>query len=232
MGADMFQSRISPPATRSRGSLNLLDRAEASAALEVRVLDADEIEVALPALGQLRAQLFREWPYLYDPEEGFERTYLRAIGSNGGAALIAALDGDEIVGAATASPLLVQEPDLILPLDAAGWDVRSTFYFGESLLLPAYRGRGVGHIFFDLRERQARIAGARHAIFGSVIRPADHPSRPARYSPLDPFWRRRGYRPLEDIGCKLLWQDISESQETPHAMRLWHRDLGDMPLPN
>lgn len=224
----MFQSRISAADDRLQGPLKLLDRG--ASALEVRALADHEIEAALPALGQLRAHLFREWPYLYDPQESFERDYLRALGSTEGAALIVALDGQDVVGAATASPLAVQEADLIRPLAGAGWDIPATFYFGESLLLPAYRGRGIGHIFFDLREQQARAAGARHTIFGSVIRPASHPARPSDYSPLDPFWRRRGYRPLVDIRCALLWQDKAAALETPHPMQLWHRDLTEKPL--
>lgn len=225
----MFQSRISP--ADARAAVRLLDPVHGRDGLKVRVLAPREIEDALPALRRLRAELFGQWPYLYEPQDRFERGYLRAFARTEGAVLAVALDGDRIVGVATASPLLAQEPDVITPLATAGWDVRSIFYFGESLLLPDYRGQGVGHIFFDLRERQALAAGARHAIFGSVIRPDDHPRRPVHYSPLDPFWRGRGYRPLDKIDCNLLWQDIGATAETPHPMRLWHRDLQTIAAP-
>lgn len=222
----MFQSPIRSAAILPpRDALALLDRTGIAPAIEVRALAAAEIDAALPVLGRLRAQMFREWPYLYDADPEFERHYLRAIGSTPGATLIVALDGEEIVGAASASPLLVQEDDLVTPFAAAGWDVGSIFYFGESLLLPPYRGRGVGHRFFDLRERQARLAGASHAVFASVERPPCHPGRPPQYAPLDPFWRRRGYRPLENPACTLMWKDTLATAEMPHRMRLWHRVL-------
>ena len=35
----------------------------------------------------------------------------------------------------------------------------------ESVLLPAWRGRGMGHRFFDLREEHARSLGRRWAAF-------------------------------------------------------------------
>ena len=43
---------------------------------------------------------------------------------------------------------------------ARGIEVARLFYFGESVLLPEYRGQGVGHAFFDHREAQARGVGA------------------------------------------------------------------------
>ena len=64
------------------------------------------------------------------------------------------------------------------PFAAAGFDLADTFYCGESVLLPDYRGRGVGHRFFDLREAQARKIGRRWCCFCAVIRPDDHPLRP------------------------------------------------------
>ena len=44
----------------------------------VRPLLAGEIEAALPALGRLRIAVFREWPYLYEGSEAYERDYVRA----------------------------------------------------------------------------------------------------------------------------------------------------------
>jgi hypothetical protein len=38
-----------------------------------------------------------------------------------------------------------------------GMDVGRVFYFGESMLLPRCRGRGIGHAFFGHREAHARV---------------------------------------------------------------------------
>jgi hypothetical protein len=45
------------------------------------------------------------------------------------------------------------------PFIAAGGNVDHIFYFGESVLLPQFRGMGIGHHFFDEREAAARAAG-------------------------------------------------------------------------
>ena len=151
----------------------------------VRPLLAGEIEAALPALGALRIRVFREWPYLYEGSEAYERDYVRAFARAGDAVLVAAFDGDAIVGAATASPMAAQDAEVL----ACFPEPEGHFYFGESVLLPDYRGRGIGHAFFDHREAQARACGAKVAAFCGVVRPADHVLRPKDFRPLDGFWR-------------------------------------------
>jgi GNAT superfamily N-acetyltransferase len=104
-------------------------------------------------------------------------------------------------------------------------DTRQIFYFGESVLLPQWRGYGVGHAFFDLREAQARRCGATAASFAAVVRLDDHPSRPSGYVPLDGFWRKRGYAPISGMVSQLAWKEHGETEESPKAMQYWMRQL-------
>lgn len=189
--------------------------------LTVRSLTANEIEAALPALGSLRIAVFREWPYLYQGSEAYERDYVRAFAAAADAVLVAAFDGETIVGAATASPMAAQDSEVL----ACFPDPAGHFYFGESVLLPAYRGRGIGHAFFDHREAHARNCGAKAAAFCGVVRPADHPLRPADFRPLDAFWRARGYAPVPGLVTTFEWKDIDQPEETPHPMQFWTRTL-------
>jgi GNAT superfamily N-acetyltransferase len=99
------------------------------------------------------------------------------------------------------------------------------FYCAESVLLPEYRGRGIGHRFFDLREEHARAMGRSHAAFCGVIRAADHPARPDGYRPLDPFWRARGYAPVPNAVAQFRWKEVGHTTETPHALQFWMRAL-------
>ncbi|MBC7493194.1 MAG: GNAT family N-acetyltransferase, partial [Novosphingobium sp.] len=92
-----------------------------------------------------------------------------------------------------------------------------------SVLLPQYRGHGVGHAFFDHRETRAREFGANAACFAAVIRPDDHPARPAGYQPLDAFWRKRGYAPMPGFVTELAWKEHGEAEESPKPMQYWLR---------
>jgi GNAT superfamily N-acetyltransferase len=99
------------------------------------------------------------------------------------------------------------------------------FYCAESVLLPAYRGQGIGHAFFDRREAFARDAGFAYSVFCGVIRPDDHPSKPVRYRPLDGFWRKRGYRPLDGAVAQFRWTDLGDDHETAKPLQVWMRTL-------
>ncbi len=194
--------------------------------IRVRSLtDKQERQAAIPALSDLRIRVFRGWPYLYDGTTDYEAEYLAEFIDEPGSVLVVATDGAAVVGAATASPMAGQKPEFQAPLRKRGLDVARIFYFGESVLLPQYQGQGIGHQFFDAREAAARAAGAVHASFCAVIRPDDHPMRPQAPRDLAPFWRARGYAPVEGLTTMLHWQDVGDADESPHPMQFWMRDL-------
>lgn len=191
--------------------------------LTVRPLTGAEIVAALNQLAELRIQVFAAYPYLYDGHRAYEAEYLREYAAAQDAVLVAAFDGETIVGAATAAPMIHQKAEFRAPFEERGLNVSRLFYFGESVLLPAYRGRGIGHAFFDQREEQARARGANAACFAAVVRPDDHPSHPAGYSPLDPFWRGRGYAPIPGFETSLAWKEHGEDEESDKPMQYWLR---------
>ena len=112
-------------------------------------------------------------------------------------------------------------PDAVV----VGMDTSRLFYFGESVLFPEYRGRKIGHAFFDHREAQARSCGATAAVFAAVVRPETHPHKPEGYMPLDAFWMRRGYRPIETLTTQLSWPERTDGVSTVKTMQYWRRDL-------
>lgn len=193
--------------------------------LEVRRLSGEELAAALDDLARLRCTVFAAYPYLYEGDMEYERGYLAEYAAEDGSVLVAAMDGDRVVGAATASPMAAQKPEFREPFEQLGFDTSRLFYFGESVLLPEYRGRGIGHAFFDHREAAARDAGATYATFAAVVRPDDHPARPEGYRPLDPFWRSRGYEKVDGLVTQLAWQEHGEAGESFKPMQYWMREL-------
>ena len=193
--------------------------------IETRPLTGAELETALDDVARLRITVFREWPYLYDGDAEYERAYLQAYRDSTGAILVGAFDGSLLVGAATGAPLADHADDFAAAFDGQGYYLDTVFYCAESVLLPAYRGQGVGHRFFDLREAHARSLGFAHVAFCSVVRPDDHPARPQEYRPLDGFWRARGYAPLHGAVARFAWKDLGQSAQTEKPLQFWIRAL-------
>jgi GNAT superfamily N-acetyltransferase len=191
--------------------------------MEVRALSGDEIAARLGDLARLRITVFADYPYLYDGDEEYETSYLAEFAAAPEAVLVAAFDGDQVVGAATASPMWAQKPAFRAPFEERGIDTNRLFYFGESVLLPKYRGHGIGHAFFDQREEAAKADGANAACFGAVIREEDDPERPSWYRPLDGFWRKRGYEKVPGLISFLSWKQHGEPEERENRLQYWMR---------
>lgn len=189
--------------------------------IETRLLTGSDLDAALDAVATLRISVFRNWPYLYDGDLAYERNYLEAYRSSDRAAVVGAFDGDKLVGAATGTPLSDHAKEFGAAFEGTGIDISKVFYCAESILLPAYRGQGIGHRFFDLRESHALNYGFKQSAFCAVIRPQDHPARPVAYAPLDPFWKSRGYKPLPGAVASFAWKDVGETEETRKQMQFW-----------
>ena len=179
----------------------------------------------LEQVAHLRIRVFREFPYLYDGEWQYERDYLAAYADSPGSVVVLALDGDTVVGASTGLPLVDADDAFQAPFRQQGLPQEAVFYLGESVLDAGYRGRGIGHAFFDQREAHAQRLGAGLTSFCAVIRAAGHPARPADYRPLDPFWRSRGYQPVPGMQARFPWKECGEDMESTKSMQFWLRSI-------
>lgn len=185
-----------------------------------------EIAGVFDDLAPLRIAVFRDYPYLYEGTPDYEKEYLQTYADAPRAFLFAVYDAARMVGATTCIPLADETPEVQQPFLDAGYDLGKVFYFGESILLPAYRGRGLGHRFFDEREAHAAGFGTyTMTCFCAVQRPADHPLQPLDYQPLDPFWNKRGYRKVPDLQSYFSWPDLGEKESTAKPMTYWIRHL-------
>lgn len=193
--------------------------------LRIEALTGAETAKSLTDLARLRIAVFRAFPYLYDGDMAYEAAYLERFASSRNALIVGAWDGDRLVGAATAAPMEDHAEEFAAPFLEQGHRLEDFLYCGESVLLPEYRGHGVGHSFFDQREAHGRALGRRISTFCAVIRPQDHPMRPEDYRPLDAFWTKRGYRKGDGLVAGFSWKDVGQPEETEKKMQFWLHDL-------
>jgi GNAT superfamily N-acetyltransferase len=175
-------------------------------------------------LARLRIKVFRAYPYLYDGDMAYEEEYLQAFMAAPDSLIVLAFHGDEIIGASTGMPMENETKNIQQPWLEAGYDLKRIFYYGESVLQKGYRGRGIGVRFFEEREQWARqLDRFERLTFCGVVRPDDHPMRPAGYTPLDNFWKKRGFRPAPGKICRISWKDLGASEETAKPLQFWEK---------
>jgi GNAT superfamily N-acetyltransferase len=193
--------------------------------LRLEKLSGAAILTQMDALAALRIRVFRDWPYLYDGTAEYEAHYLQVYVDSPRSLALLVWDGERCVGASTCLPLADALPDMQQPFVERGMDLSRIDYFGESVLLRDYRGRGVGVEFFRQREAHAREHGLSICAFCSVDRDALDPRRPADYVANDAFWTHRGYRKQPQLRGHFSWPDIGETEPSEKPMTFWIRDL-------
>lgn len=194
--------------------------------LEVKTVHGRDITAHLPELAALRIEVFRAFPYLYQGSLDYEQRHLQTYVNSPDSLCVLVYDGPRVVGASTALPLSDEIAEIQAPFIARQKPLEAYFYFGESVLLPSYRGQGLGVRFFQEREAHARsLKRFEFATFCAVIRAENHPRRLPDYQPLDRFWENRGYRKQPNLIGELSWRDLDEPEETPKPMQFWCKRL-------
>ena len=190
--------------------------------LSVRRFTGAALNDYLDDVARLRIEVFRDFPYLYDGTMDYERKYLQTYVRCPQAVVVVAFAGEQVVGASTAIPLQFEEANFQRPFLDHGYDPAEVFYCAESVLRKDYRGHGLGVRFFEEREAHARqLKDFAWYAFCSVVRPSNHPLRPAGYEPLDRFWEKRGYRKHAELGAHYIWKDIDQEIETSKQLEFW-----------
>lgn len=192
--------------------------------IHVRAFTGSSLKPYLHAIAKLRMEVFKEYPYFETPDLDREIHYLKHISTCKETIGVLIFDGTTLVGVSLGCPLAIEDPLFLTPFNERHLDISSYFYFGDSALLKEYRGRGIGHHFFDAREAHvAHYKKYKHICF-SVPNCPDH-KRPQECFPLDDFWRRRGYHHHPEMHCHLLWQDVEEGKPAERTLTYWIKDL-------
>lgn len=192
--------------------------------VEFHKASGEELKPWLVSLAQLRIRVFYEFPYLYDGDYEYEKNYLQTYINTKKSLVILATHNSQVIGASTCLPLRNETEEFKKPFLQKEYDISNIFYFGESILLPDYRGQGIGHRFFQFREEWAQdITGSdlKWTCFCAVQRPEDHPLKPQEYKPLHSFWHRRGYQERPELSVFLNWKDRDQEKEDTKKLNFW-----------
>jgi GNAT superfamily N-acetyltransferase len=194
----------------------------------VNILEFKGPEAAkfIEEISRLRISIFREFPYLYDGDKKYEEKYLQTYFSCPESYVAICFDEERIIGASTAIPMKYEEENFKMPFITNGFDPSKICYFGESILMPQYRGLGIGKSFMKKREEFAkRIGGISDIAFAAVVRDQNHPLRPKNYQALNPFWKKMGFKEASNFFVYFPWKELGEKDQTPKKMQIWMKKI-------
>lgn len=184
-----------------------------------------DIRRAADDFAALRISVFYDFPYLYEGSTEYELDYIQTYAQSPNALLFAIYDGNKMVGATTCLPLSEETDEVKSPFQRHALNIDEFLYFGESIILPNYRGLGYGKRFFEVREQQAIRLGKQKTCFCSVNRPSNHPLKPTDYRDNSGLWTKVGYSENPALTCTMSWLDRDEQQETTKTLIFWTKDL-------
>lgn len=194
--------------------------------LKFHRLSGHEARTYADALATLRLKVFWDFPYLYEGSAEYEKKYLETYFKAKHSFILLVEDNGTIIGATTGILASEEEENFRQPFEDAGLNPEEVFYFGESVLLPEYRGQGIGKKFFEEREAYARsLHFIKHLSFCAVVRPEAHPMKPDYYKPLDSFWRSQGFEKVPGLVTTYEWKDRGDDQQTKKPMQFWKKEI-------
>lgn len=190
--------------------------------LKIQIFTGKSAKTYIPSLAKLRVEIFQEYPFLQPLSLDHEMERFKRILPYKETIVIIVFDGPKIVGVSVGLALKDTSLDIQKTFLTHGLEIADYFYFGESVLLKAYRGRGVSHHFFELREKHAKsLKKFKHICFSFIKRPKKDPKRPSDYIDLETFWKKRGYIENSEITLQRTWKDIGASEETTKIFTFW-----------
>lgn len=201
--------------------------------IHVRSFTGSHIKIYLHSIAKLLEELFREYPYFQETNIEQQIKYIRETASHKDAIAVLIFDNTTLIGASIGTPLAAEPPEIHRPFLERQLPIAHYYYFSASLLLKPYRGRGMGHHFFDVRETHVQHCKKyTHICFCAPLRPEVDPERPDDYLRLDDFWRKRGYIHHPDMQSHLPWASVNPQQPETKTMTFWMKGLNPSTTPS
>jgi len=132
----------------------------------------------------------------------------------------------EIVGVAIGT-MLSTESDILHriaePLQQLGIVTEQCYYFGEMIIVPEYRSKGIGKQMLEALKKTGREQGTDHFCFLSVTRESDDVRRSVEYVASGVIFRKFGFEKT-DISVTFEWATIQADgcvRKSPNRLDLW-----------
>jgi hypothetical protein len=196
----------------------------------IKVLTGAETQSLLPFVANLRINIFREYPYLYEGNFKEEMDDLEHCAQLLHNALAIAYYKNTPVGFLYGIPLTEFashfENSVIDLFKNKDLDPAICYYFADIIILPEHRGNHLSSRLFTALENYAQEQGY---LSGSFITESHdkHPLKPDNYKSLDPLWNSLNYNKtgLMSYGSWQTHQPDGSVSRQQHSADIWFKDF-------
>ena len=165
--------------------------------LRIETFRGAEILPYLEIFSQMRLKNFCHFPYLYAGNLKDDLIYTRQYSAVSKGMLIAAFNGENIIGIRSGIPLLSHtliSKQKCQQLEAQGLDIKEYYYCGEIIVDPAFRKMGIGNQLMKKFIGEVETMKYSGLMAVTSIRPANHPLRPQKYFDTGIFLGKFGFK--------------------------------------
>lgn len=201
--------------------------------ISVKELSGQQITLFIRDIGQAIRDVYKEWPYLYEgtveeQEEYVQKRYIDRPDS----VVCAAFDQKQLIGLAMGVPLCDAPAHYLTPFISdnlcMGMPLKDIFYWGELIVRPECRQKGIAKQLCNQLENHIITKGYKAIAFCTVERPTDfhlNNLKPENHFSPDSRWGDFGFTKHEDLTFKGEWRLVEESEESKHHMVYWFKKL-------
>lgn len=182
-------------------------------------------------VSKFRIFYFKEFPYLYHGNLGYEEAYFREFSVDPLAYVdIVRSSSGELIGIGTGIPLK-SSADILKDTETLfseyGLVPSEYFYVGEIIIGHQFREKGLGRNILRRTENFAIRQGFGKTTFATVVRSPIDPRRPPNYVDPDSLWQAWGYSKSQ-LMFYYHWPTLMENghiEDVENEMTFWMKDL-------
>ena len=194
------------------------------------ILYGADMSQATALVSQFRIEHFKTYPYLYVGNMDYEAEYIAGFAGDPKSMLVLAKHEGQVVAVSTAMPL-VTPADILRDTEkafkSADRDPKDFYYFGEVIVHPDFRKKGLTRAIYAAQELAAKDMGFSGVCFLTVERDEKDPRKPEGYVSSDVVFRALGYAKLP-ITINYHWPTIGLDgtvRDIDNPLSFWYRKL-------
>ncbi len=188
-----------------------------------QLLQGEKIQDFIDEIARLRITIFREFPYLYDGNEAYEKEYLKKFAEISESLVVLSLDENKVIGAFTSLPMRFEQEGVKkeIPSD---W-IKNAFYLSEIVLEKTYRRQGIGRTMFQMMlDKINTLQKYNRILFASIEREENHPFKPHDYISNDEIWIKQGFQKTP-YHSTISWKEINEETDSSKKLSIWQKEI-------